>query len=99
MTRSPAVTAASFPPAPDPDCTNPGKAWVKAVEDWLPIRRITVHEYYRMGELGLFAPDQWGVELGKKLADKLVPVVRDPGQAKGQPPHVRALLDYVLRWR
>lgn len=30
---------------------------VRAVEDWLPRHRITVHEYYRMGELGLLAPD------------------------------------------
>lgn len=30
---------------------------VRAVEDWLPRHRITVHEYYRMGELGLFAPE------------------------------------------
>ena len=29
----------------------------RAVEDWLPRHRVTVHEYYRMGELGLFAPD------------------------------------------
>lgn len=29
----------------------------RAVEDWLPRHRITVHEYYRMGELGLLAPD------------------------------------------
>lgn len=30
---------------------------VRAVEDWLPRHRITVHEYYRMEELGLFAPE------------------------------------------
>ena len=34
-----------------------GKSKVKAVEDWLPRHRITVHEYYRMEELGLFAPE------------------------------------------
>ncbi|MEP7243993.1 MAG: Uma2 family endonuclease [Gammaproteobacteria bacterium] len=28
-----------------------------AMEDWLPRHRITVEEYHRMGELGLFAPD------------------------------------------
>jgi len=28
-----------------------------AMEDWLPRHRITVDEYHRMGELGLFAPD------------------------------------------
>lgn len=30
---------------------------MRAVEDWLPRHRITVHEYYRMGELGLLAPE------------------------------------------
>lgn len=30
---------------------------VRAVEDWMPRHRISVHEYYRMGELGLFAPE------------------------------------------
>ncbi len=29
----------------------------RAVEDWLPKHRVTVHEYYRMAELGLLAPD------------------------------------------
>lgn len=43
--------------------------------------------------------DQWGVELGKKLADKLAPAVRDPEKADAQPANVRALLDYVARWR
>jgi len=43
--------------------------------------------------------DQWGVELGKKLADKLAPSVRDPGSAAGQPANVQSLLSYVTRWR
>lgn len=30
---------------------------IRAVEDWLPKHRVTVHEYYRMAELGLLAPD------------------------------------------
>jgi glucose-6-phosphate isomerase len=42
--------------------------------------------------------DQWGVELGKKLADKLVPAVREPGAGKGQH-ELAALLEYVSRWR
>jgi glucose-6-phosphate isomerase len=42
--------------------------------------------------------DQWGVELGKKLADKLIPSVRDPGVAKGKQ-ELAALLEYVTRWR
>jgi glucose-6-phosphate isomerase len=43
--------------------------------------------------------DQWGVELGKKLADKLVPAVREPSVDHDQPAEVRALLAYVQRWR
>jgi glucose-6-phosphate isomerase len=43
--------------------------------------------------------DQWGVELGKKLADKLVPAVREPSSARDQPAEVRSLLDFVARWR
>jgi hypothetical protein len=39
------------------------------------------------------------VELGKKLADKLVPGVREPSKARDQAAEVRTLLDYVARWR
>jgi glucose-6-phosphate isomerase len=43
--------------------------------------------------------DQWGVELGKKLADKLIPVVRDPGSAPAQKHELSGLLEYIARWR
>jgi len=43
--------------------------------------------------------DQWGVELGKKLADKLIPAVRDPAGAKTQKHELSGLLDYIARWR
>ncbi|HSL72744.1 MAG TPA: glucose-6-phosphate isomerase, partial [Longimicrobiales bacterium] len=43
--------------------------------------------------------DQWGVELGKKLADKLIPAIRDPGAAAKQGHELATLLDYVSRWR
>ncbi len=43
--------------------------------------------------------DQWGVELGKKLADKLVPLVRDPAAAAPSQHELRGLLGYVTRWR
>ena len=42
--------------------------------------------------------DQWGVELGKKLATTMTPAVAaasDPGA----PPRIRALLERVRRWR
>lgn len=47
---------------------------------------------------GINAFDQWGVELGKKLADSLAPAVKDPAGA-GAPPELAGLLDYVRQWR
>jgi len=41
--------------------------------------------------------DQWGVELGKKLADGMVPAVEDPASAKES--ELSGLLGYVTRWR
>ncbi len=43
--------------------------------------------------------DQWGVELGKKLADSLAPAVANPDSATGSDPAVQALLGYVKKWR
>jgi glucose-6-phosphate isomerase len=48
---------------------------------------------------GINAFDQWGVELGKKLAEQLAPAVRDPA---GHPPGsagVARLLNTLDRWR
>jgi glucose-6-phosphate isomerase len=42
--------------------------------------------------------DQWGVELGKKLAGSLTEPVRE-GRWLDGPPHVQALLERVRRWR
>ncbi len=58
------------------------------------------HKVYVQSVLWDINPfDQWGVELGKKLADKLAPAVRDPTAAGAQPPGVRGLLEYVKRWQ
>jgi glucose-6-phosphate isomerase len=43
--------------------------------------------------------DQWGVELGKKLADRIIPAVRDPVSASRDGHDLAGLLDYVARWR
>jgi glucose-6-phosphate isomerase len=44
--------------------------------------------------------DQWGVELGKKLADSLVPALDDPGKAAtAADPSLRGLLEQVAKWR
>jgi glucose-6-phosphate isomerase len=42
--------------------------------------------------------DQWGVELGKKLASSMAPAVQAAAWPDG-PRHVRSLLEAVRRWR
>jgi glucose-6-phosphate isomerase len=46
---------------------------------------------------GINAFDQWGVELGKKLADSLAPTVESASQNVESP--LRGLLDQVRKWR
>ncbi len=46
---------------------------------------------------GINAFDQWGVELGKKLADSLAPAVENP--AATAEVSLSALLGYVAKWR
>lgn len=45
---------------------------------------------------GINAFDQWGVELGKKLADSLAPAVEKPETAESS---LQGLLAYVSKWR
>jgi glucose-6-phosphate isomerase len=47
---------------------------------------------------GINAFDQWGVELGKKLADSLAPAVEKPAEAQVDA-SLRNLLDHVVKWR
>lgn len=49
--------------------------------------------------LGINSFDQWGVELGKKLAGELAPAVEKPDSAPGTHANVQGLLKYVARWR
>jgi glucose-6-phosphate isomerase len=42
--------------------------------------------------------DQWGVELGKKLADSLAPAITSPATANADP-SLKGLLDAVQKWR
>ncbi|HEV8331079.1 MAG TPA: glucose-6-phosphate isomerase [Steroidobacteraceae bacterium] len=46
---------------------------------------------------GINAFDQWGVELGKKLAESLAPVIEEP--AKNTDPALMNLLAQVANWR
>lgn len=48
---------------------------------------------------GINAFDQWGVELGKKLADQLTPAVREPSKAQGTSARVLQLLQRIDAWR
>lgn len=47
---------------------------------------------------GINAFDQWGVELGKKLADSLAPAIEKPHEVTVDA-SLRGLLEYVGKWR
>jgi glucose-6-phosphate isomerase len=47
---------------------------------------------------GINAFDQWGVELGKKMCEEVLPLVRDPGGA-GARPMLEPLLVRLRAWR
>jgi glucose-6-phosphate isomerase len=47
---------------------------------------------------GINAFDQWGVELGKKLANSLAPALQNPAAASVDP-SLRNLLAHVTKWR
>jgi glucose-6-phosphate isomerase len=48
---------------------------------------------------GINAFDQWGVELGKKLADALVPALERPDALQNTDTGIAHLLAYVKKWR
>ena len=48
---------------------------------------------------GVNAFDQWGVELGKKLAGELAGAVANPDGFQGGDASTRGLLDVIARWR
>src|SRR4029077_2257826 len=48
---------------------------------------------------GINAFDQWGVELGKKLTEQLVPAVQEPDGGHSAPAPIMKLLATVERWR
>ncbi len=47
---------------------------------------------------GINAFDQWGVELGKKMCEEVLPLVRDPEQAAARP-MLKPLLARLARWK
>jgi glucose-6-phosphate isomerase len=48
---------------------------------------------------GINAFDQWGVELGKKLCEAIIPLVENPAAASGQSSSLLGALGYVARER
>ena len=58
------------------------------------------HKVFVEGTIwGINSFDQWGVELGKRLAGELAGAVADPSTARDLDPATRRLLAYVERWR
>jgi glucose-6-phosphate isomerase len=47
---------------------------------------------------GINAFDQWGVELGKKMCDEVLPLVRDPESAAARP-MLKPLLARLAQWK
>jgi glucose-6-phosphate isomerase len=48
---------------------------------------------------GINAFDQWGVELGKKMCDEVLPLVRDPAVAQGTRAMLKPMLVRLQAWR
>jgi glucose-6-phosphate isomerase len=64
-------------------------------------RLIALYEHmvFTQGVIwGINSFDQWGVELGKKLAEAVAPAVENPA-GPGADPLLRGLLDHVAKWR
>ena len=58
------------------------------------------HKVFTQGVLwGINSFDQWGVELGKKLCEQLVPSVSDPQGAPAASPGVARLIAQLAEWR
>ncbi len=58
------------------------------------------HKVYVQSVLWNINPfDQWGVELGKKMATAMAPAVTAREERKEQPPEIRDLLAKLDRWR
>jgi glucose-6-phosphate isomerase len=58
------------------------------------------HKVFTQGVIwGINSFDQWGVELGKKLAEQLIPAVREPGAAHQGSAGMLKLLKKVAGWR
>jgi glucose-6-phosphate isomerase len=62
---------------------------------------IALHEhkvFTQGGVWGINSFDQWGVELGKKLAEQIIPAVKDPATARQASMRVLKLLQKMAEW-
>jgi glucose-6-phosphate isomerase len=48
---------------------------------------------------GINAFDQWGVELGKKMCEEVLPLVKNSGAVTGAGANLTALLERLGKWR
>jgi len=57
------------------------------------------HKVFTQGVIwGINSFDQWGVELGKKMCEEVLPLVRDPAAATGTRSMLKPLLDRITQW-
>jgi glucose-6-phosphate isomerase len=57
------------------------------------------HKVFTQGVIwGINSFDQWGVELGKKLAEQIIPAVKDPAGAHKVSAGVGKLLGKMVQW-
>jgi glucose-6-phosphate isomerase len=58
------------------------------------------HKVFVQGVIwDIFSFDQWGVELGKKLAGRILPQVKGEAAADGEDSSTRALIEYFKKHR
>jgi len=105
------LEAAGFPPADArvlaPHKTHPGNrpsntlTFEKLTPEVLgQLIALYEHKVFVEGVIwGINSFDQWGVELGKKLATGLADAVEDPGSYRGTNQSTRALLSRAAAWR
>jgi glucose-6-phosphate isomerase len=57
------------------------------------------HKVFTQGVIwGINSFDQWGVELGKKMCEEVLPLVRDPNAATGTRSMLKPLLNRLTQW-
>ena len=99
---SPARVAALIPHKVDPGSRPSTIVLFEKLEPATLGKLVALYEHSVLTQSvvwGIDAFDQWGVELGKKLTEQLVPAVEDPPGGHGAPAQVLKLLKRVAEWR